>query len=604
VRGPALKAAYDAEGKPTGALLGFCRSNGVAVEELRKDETYVWLTKTVVGLATEELLADLLPKSITGLTFEKSMRWGKGRLRFARPIRWLLAAFDGKSVNFEIEGVAAGLESRGHRFYAPETFSATSLESLLKGLRTRRVEPDVDIRTESIREQALAIAGGAPDLPEELVEENAFLVENPTAITGEFRMEHLSLPTFIFIRNSGEDASVRRGAEWVLNARLDDAQFFYKDDSKHDLDYFLEKTSGIVFQEKLGSVRERADRLESLSGFIASQSGASDEEIAWAKLGGRYAKADLSTGLVGDMASLQGVVGGDYARRAGHPEAACWAISSQYNAALNPSPATPNARTALRVCLADNLDKLVGYLGLGLIPTGSSDPYGLRRAATVLIEIALTWPEAALNYKQLSLEAASLYQTAGSQNNVADMETALMELFANRYPIIFPSARYDVLEAATHREDAGILVPSLIATRIAALDFLASDHGFVQTATRPINILSAAKKKGAKFSELGVGLHDSQDKAKFQDALDSTEGRTLYDAAIAAKGIGESLRNGSSEGVISAAKCLEKPINAFFDSTMVMAEDETTRYARLTLVQLVALELRVIGDFTKLVLEG
>ncbi len=161
MRGPALKAAYDADGNPTGALQGFCRSNGVTTDDLRKDETYVWLTKTVSGLPTAELLADVLPKAIRSLTFEKSMRWGSSRMRFARPIRWILAAFDGRAVEFDIEGVRSGTESRGHRSYAPGCFKATTIHDLLKELRDRKVEPDVDIRAESIKQQAIAVAGRA-----------------------------------------------------------------------------------------------------------------------------------------------------------------------------------------------------------------------------------------------------------------------------------------------------------------------------------------------------------------------------------------------------------------------------------------------------------
>ncbi len=197
-------------------------------------------------------------------------------------------------------------------------------------------------------------------------------------------------------------------------------------------------------------MRERADRLETLAGFIATPNRRWRRRCRKnARLAGRYAKADLSTGLVGDMASLQGIVGGEYAERQGLPEPACWAIASHYDHKRNRSVETESAKTSMRLCLADNLDKLIGYLGLGLVPTGSSDPYGLRRATTMLIEIALAWPEAAINYKQLSLEAIELYRAAGKTVHIAETENLLMELFAGRFPTLFPSVRYDVVEAAT-----------------------------------------------------------------------------------------------------------------------------------------------------------
>src|SRR5579862_373170 len=380
-RGPGLKAAYDAEGKPTQALLGFCRGQGVEVGDLRDDGQYVWVTKKVKGVDTVELLSEILPKAIKALTFDKTMRWGTGRLRFARPIRWILASFGGKLVPFEIEGVATGLQSYGHRFYSPEAFSASSFAELLKGLRERHVEPDPKSRKQRIVEGAVKVAEGAPDLPEGLVDENTFLTEWPTAIEGRFSPDFLELPSsvlvtamakhekmfpvrdaegkltnrFVFVRNSGEDGSVRKGCEWVLNARFNDAKFFFEEDRKFKLDEFLAKTEGILFQEKLGTVRQRAERLRALAPLMVPLPGESGE-IGFAETAGLYAKADLATGLVSELASLQGVIGGEYARREGFADPVCWAIASQYDLSKNPKPDCPGGRTAVRLVMADQLD--------------------------------------------------------------------------------------------------------------------------------------------------------------------------------------------------------------------------------------------------------
>ncbi|HLK14855.1 MAG TPA: glycine--tRNA ligase subunit beta [Fimbriimonadaceae bacterium] len=628
IRGPALKAAYDGSGNPTPALLGFCRSNGVEPGELRKDEQYVWVTKAMAGRPTVELLAEALPKAIRALGFEKSMRWGEARMRFARPLRWILAAFDREPVEFEIEGVKSGLESRGHRFYASGSFTARTLAELTMGLRERKVEPEVEHRISAIIDQAKAVAEGVPDLPEDLVEENAFLTEWPTAIAGEYRKEHSSLPgsvlttamakhermfpirdadgglvnRFIFVRNSGEDDSVRRGAEWVLNARLDDAQFFYREDLKHDLDYFLEKTSGIVYQEKLGTVRERADRLERLAAHIAEQTGASKEEVEFARVAGKYAKADLSTGLVSDMASLQGIVGGEYARRMGMPDPVCWAIASHYDHNKNPEPKCEGARTSLRLCLADNLEKLAGYLGLGLVPSGSSDPFGLRRSATALIEIAIRWPDARIHFANLieGIAATSKSSESGTPQTVS---RALTSLFTGRYEALFSDARYDVLEAATHTEDSLVLAPCHVACRIEALTALAIDLPFTQAATRPLNILTAARKKGVAVGETladepAEGIADLGD-------LASKEGEELFEAMLDVReGLTQAFRANDSVLVVLEIRRLETPINVFFEKTMVMAEDPKQQFARLTLVKAVSDVLYLVGDFSKLVVEG
>ncbi|MGH2639555.1 MAG: glycine--tRNA ligase subunit beta, partial [Rhabdochlamydiaceae bacterium] len=330
MRGPSIGASFDANDVPQGPLIGFCKANGVAVETVERRDGYIWMKKSVVGLASNELLSQVLPDAIKSLTFEKSMRWGSGKLRFARPIRWILAAFNGQLINFEIEGVTAGLESRGHRFYFPKPFSARDLEELLTGLRTRKVEPDPAIRRGSIVEQSKSVAPGIPDLPADLVEENVYLTEFPTAISGTFGEHYLELPSsvlvtamakhekmfpvksrsdgkltngFVFIRNGGEDETVRLGTEWVLNARLDDARFFYQEDQKYSLAEFLEKCDQIVFQANLGTIRDRAERLHDLTSFVASKTDADEDEVDHAARAGLYAKADLSTGLVSELAS-------------------------------------------------------------------------------------------------------------------------------------------------------------------------------------------------------------------------------------------------------------------------------------------------------------
>lgn len=623
VRGPALKAAYDGEGNPTAALQGFCRSAGVELTDLRKDDQYVWARKDVKGGDTASLLTEAVPKAITALTFEKSMRWGASKLRFARPIRWLLTMFGGKVVPFEIEGVKSDSKSFGHRFYSPGAFEATSLGNLLAGLRQQRVEPDPDVRLDMIRQGAKKVALGVPELNEALLAENVFLTEHPTAIQGEFKAEYLELPEpvlitamakhermfpvrdvtgrltnqFVFIRNSGQDATVRSGCEWVLNARFNDAQFFFNEDRKFSMDDFLARTESIVFQDKLGSVRARADRLADLATVVAERSGAPKDEQILARTAALYAKADLSTGLVSEFASLQGVIGAEYAHRDGMLDEVCHAIEIQYQPGSINSCDDPRTRTAVRLMIADALDKLAGYLGLGLSPSGSSDPYGLRRAAGTLIELAWKWPSNLPPFVELLDLSLEGYAKQGVELSAEGARAALVDLFTVRYETMMPEVRYDIREAAVRVESQrAVTSPRLVKLRALIMESLSADKDFVQTATRPLNIVASARKKAIPFA-LDAPL-DEIDIA----ALDSVDGVTLYrvvkeqEAALASAEL-------AADGykVAELVRKLAEPINAFFENTMVMAEEEDVRFARLSLMQAVSLQLLRAGDFSKLV---
>lgn len=596
VRGPALRAAYDENGNPSKALEGFCRGQGVTTESLTKDETYVWATKLTPGKPTLEVLPVVLEAAIRALTFDKSMRWGANRMRFARPIRWILASFGGQSVPFSVETVDSGLSSRGHRFNRPDPFEVTTWDALISELRSREVEPDPEVRRTRILEGAQKVASGKPDLSEALVDENVYLTEWPEALEGEFKSEFLTLPEpvlvtamakherffpvrdadgkitncFVSIRNGGEEATVSRGNAWVLNARFNDAKFFFDEDANFTMDQFLERTERMLFQEKLGSVRKRADRLSAL----ASQLSNGNEEAAKA---GLYMKADLSTGLVSELSSLQGIIGGEYARLAGWSENIVHALSVQY------SPENAKNDVARAVIAADQLDKLAGYLGLGLAPTGSSDPFGLRRAVTVLIELSWNGSD---SRAWLPAFRSALAQYKDIELDQEKAEASLADIFAGRYKALAPEAKYDLLEAAMLESNrAELLNPNAVRSRLAALEMGAQDPGLVQAATRPLNIVSAARAKGIEIPSLNV------------DDLDSPSGAELARTATAFQA------GDNPEALIAQISTLVPAINAFFDTTMVMVEDTRVRDARLALLDLVGQKLLLAGDWTKVVLE-
>jgi glycyl-tRNA synthetase beta chain len=625
VRGPALAAAFDPSDAPTKALGGFCRGQGVELGSIEKEGGHVWANVFMPGKSMPEVLAIIMPESIRSLTFDKAMRWGSLRTRFARPIRWILACFDGDVVSFELDGIQSGLLSRGHRFNYPEPFEAKGFDLLVNELRAREVEPDPSEREKRVRTEAARVAEGSPQLTEDLVAENVYLTEWPAAVSGRFREEFLELPAtvlvtamakhekffpvrnplgeltneFVSIRNGGADKVVAEGNAWVLNARFNDAKFFFDEDSHLSMEDFLEKTKGIVFQDKLGTIHQRAYRLRETATEVAKATQATAVETDVAGSAGLYAKADLSSGLVSELPALQGQVGAEYGLRDGFSELTCKVIAAQYGAV----PEVINdeiSRATARLIVADQLDKLAGYLGIGHMPSGSSDPFGLRRAANLLIEVALRWPEPFPDYALLFEEAMEAYIDQGF--DFSPPVTQLTELFRSRYASVFADERRDVVEAALLNDYIGQpeeLRPQRVQYRIGVLKSLVDDTPFVQTATRPQNIVTSAVNKG-----IGFVFHEPLQGVDAK-ALDSKEGEELLKMARStspAVALATSLKD--TESLVRHLRKLTDPINLFFDKTMVMAEDEAARSARLTLLHGVNLLLREAGDFSKIVVAG
>lgn len=620
-RGPSESAAYQ-NGVASKALEGFCRGQQVDVKDVELRDGYVWVTKHVAGLKTTELLQTVLPDSIRALTFDKTMRWGQSRMRFARPIRWILAVFGGELVPFSVEDVVSGTTSRGHRFMNPEPFEALNCASLLSELRTRMVEPDPSIREKVIREQAVAVASGQPDLPAGLVDENVFLTEWPMAHEGEFSaaFENLPesvlvtamakherffpvrnadgklIPKFVSIRNNGEEDSVKAGNEWVLNARFNDAQFFFDEDKKKSLDEFYELTERMLFQDKLGTVKQRAGRLSLLANTLARETGGSDEDQKNASLAAHYAKADLASGLVGELSSLQGVIGGEYARREGMADAICDAIGCQYDHSKAKALQGSSKRTALTLILADHLDKLTGFLGMGIVPKGSSDPFGLRRSATVLIESAWMWDGLLPSFEKWIDLAADGYASQGIEIDAVSVREKLVTIFVGRYEALMSDLKHDVFASATDSASPEqILNPKLIRTRAQAMAVLDKDHSLIQTMVRPINILSAAMKKG------NLELPDALN----VESLHSDSGALLAEKVASSKvEVERALDREESEILVDELKKLSGSIYEFFEGTMIMDEDATVRMHRLKLVSETTDVILSVGDFTKIVIEG
>ncbi len=613
-RGPGAKAAFDASGNPTPALLGFCRGQGIDAASIVTEGDYVWAKTVVKGRPTLEVLQELIPEAIRSIQFPKSMRWGTGRMRFARPIRWILATLNGTVIPFELEGVVSGGHSFGHRFLNPEQFPASSLQDLLGGLRQRSVEPDPNAREKRIREGLLELAGtGQIVASDELIRENVYLTEWPMPTKGSFREEFLALPEpvlitamakheksfplrdamgtitneFVCIRNSGEEATVSEGFAWVLNARFGDAKFFYEADADKSLGDFLDMTDRMTFQEVLGTMRQRADRLAELTKALAKNLDEGLEADAFQA--GLFAKADLSSGLVSELTSLQGIVGSEYGRRSGLPEDVCYAIETHYSYEVNCPAESRREKLGMCLTMADQLDKVAGYLGIDLAPSGSSDPFALRRAVTILIESG--YPGTLLPFFE---QAGQGYRMQGLPHDAEKASQHLEAVLAGRYQVAFEEIRHDVVEASMPSSLSELFDSSYVAARVESLAMVADDAAFVQSATRPINIITSALSKGEEIEFSGW---DSVD----QSALDSAEAVALLAAARAVPRLNE------CEDVVEAVEALvglKGAIDAFFDSTMVMAPEPAVRKARLGLVMGLRNLLLSYGNFSKIVIEG
>ncbi len=605
VRGPRIEAAFDSEAKPSRALEGFCRGQGVDPAQVEFQAGYVWASINIAGSTADEILAELLPEAVHAMRFEKSMRWGTSKERFVRPVQWIVAQLGEAPVRFTLFGIASGSRSRGHRFMAPEEFEPHSLDDLLSQLRQRSVEPDPAERRRLILNQ-IAETGEEAIIDESLLEENVHLVEWPLVHEGSFDEAFLSLPDavlttamvkhqrffpvvdesgkltnrFLSVRNNGEESTVRAGNEWVLNARFNDAQFFFNEDAKHSLDDFLNMTEAMVFQPGLGSVRARADRLSELTPFVDHLLGgtASDE----ARNAGLYAKADLATGLVSELNSLQGVIGGLYAARHGLSMATASAISRQYTLLADPS----EDMLATALLIADQMDKLVGFLGLGLIPKGSTDPYGLRRAAGLVIQAALSLANPRFDLRPVVERAIQLYADQSVELNLP--AERLAEIFSARLDALLPAISHDVHDAVLagggwHR----VSNPELYSQRSAIVSELKSAPELVQTFTRPLNILSAARSKNEPFADqFEPALAANETALRLNKALDDPE----FDLE-------------TPEGLTSHLKWLQGPIHTFFEETMIMDSDLAIRANNLALLLKTESHLLRAGDFSKLIYE-
>jgi len=616
-KGPAKKIALDEAGNWTRAAQGFARSNGVELEQLYFKEVngveYVYARKTEAGKETRVLLPEL-QDVIAGMNFPKNMRWGAYDLRYVRPIRWLVALYGEEVIELEIAGVKSGRVTRGHRFLGGEVELNHPGEYAVK-LAEQHVIVDPAERRALILEQIRRMEqenGWTIPIDEGLLDEVVHLVEYPTALYGTFEEEFLSIPRevlvtsmrehqryfpvenaqgqllnhFVTVRNgdSRDLDNVAKGNEKVLRARLADARFFYEEDQKLSIESCLKRLEKIVFHEELGSLGDKVRRDRKLAARIADRLGVSETEAKQADRIAEIAKFDLVTNMVGEFPELQGIMGEDYARKAKESETVARGVFEHYLPRFA-GDLMPESTPGAIVSVADKLDTIVGFFSIGIVPTGSQDPYGLRRLAAGIVSI--------LNERNWTLPLAELWDDAlrayadqgFGKRSAEEVKKDLVEFFSLRLKNLLQEngIRYDVIDAVLSA-DLNV-VPAVLAKAKALMAAVAEDE-FKLVAEQFNRVHNLAQKAEA----------DSVDEALFAESAE----RDLYQAYLAVSREVEGM-DGQAEKVLAALATLREPIHAFFDRVMVMAEDQAVRANRLGLLLRLSRLIYGYADFSKLV---
>lgn len=611
-RGPSIQAAFDADGNPTRAAQGFARGAGVDPSALVKDGNYVWAEIVNAGKPVEEVLPQVFTDIILGLSFPKSMHWGSEELRFIRPIRWLAALCGENVVPMELAHVRSGRTSRGHRFLCKEPVEITVPADYKETMRKAFVIVDQDERREMIRQGLLAKAaelGGEIWPNPGLLEEINYIVEYPTPLYGRIDEDFLKLPQpavvtpmrdhqryypvhakdgslmpyFLTVRNGGTKAleNVQIGNERVLRARLDDAKFFFDNDRKKSLEAHREDLKRITYQENMGTLYDKAVRLQALTAAIGEAWGFSEEEKADADRAAYLSKSDLATGMVTEFTELQGEMGKEYALLDGEKANVAQAIFEQYmpRFAGDILPQQPIGRA---LSLADKLDNLAATFLRGLIPTGSQDPFALRRqtigAVNILVDGKIHWDVREGIAKALAL----LPGTDEAKKTAAGQ---IEEFFRQRIRAILldQGIDYDIIDAVLSGPVDDVYAIFLRAESMKA-SAVKDEADLRQAVTRLANI-TKGKEAAAVQSALFADDAEKNLWAAYETA--SVEAKKAYDACDYA-------------AALPALRTLTQPINDYLDKVMVMVDDEAVKANRISTLLTVLDLFNIWGDFSKL----
>lgn len=643
VKGPPVRAAYK-DGKPTKAAEGFVRKQGVSLDDIEIRDTpkgeFLFIQKKIKGRSTTEILQELCPQWITGLEGKRFMRWGDGDLRFPRPIRWLVTLWNETILPIELvngsETIKSDRASRGHRVLNPGSVTINQATDYVEIMRTASVEVDSNARKKKITAGILAEAkqlGGKAEVYDDLLAEVIDLVEYPTAVTGKFESEFLKLPTevittvmvshqryfpvhqegdknallpnFITISNGDPQKKdvIAEGNGRVIRARLADAQFFYQADCDEHLDTYLPQLENVTFQEKLGSMREKVDRIIDTAKIVAEQLDLSEEESNEIESTALLCKADLVTQMVYEFPELQGVMGEKYALVSGESPTVAQGIFEHYlpRGADDDMPSTLNGRV---VGISDRLDTLVGIFGIGMIPTGSSDPFALRRAANGIVNI--TWDaDLGINLKDLLEQSAADFVSAHS--DAESPLAALQEFFLQRIRTLLQDEKsidYDLVNAVLGDNDAEYTartLEDLLDVRDRAI-FLQEirDNGKLNEIYETINRSARLAAKG----DLGTEALDPENHINPQLFEQSSE-QAFYDGLVKLLPQTEaSQAERNYQLLVDGLTTIAPVVSSFFDgedSVLVMADNPDIKRNRLNLLGLLRNHARILADFGAIV---
>ena len=596
-RGPSAKIAFDENGQPTKAAIGFAKGKGVDPSALeRRDENgveYVYAIKETPSIDVASLLPDLLGSIITGIEWPKSQRWGSRREQFSRPVRWLLAMLGETVVPVEFAGLTADSKTFGHRFLSPGPHDVSSADALIDVLRANFVVPSEAEREASIREQVKAIeaeTGLVSELPAKTMEEVVNLTEYPTVMVGEFDELFLAVPKEItvdamlvhqryfplfnadgslsnkfLITSNGNPKyhdNIVDGNQRVVAARLYDAKFFYDEDLKQPLEAYVEKLGEVVFQESLGTTRAKADRLVELAGKLSADAGLEGQDAEDAKRAALLCKADLVTGAVVEFTSVQGIMGRYYAKAAGETDQVAEAIADHYRPRFA-GDETPASLVGKVVATADKLDTICGLFAVGQGPTGSSDPFALRRSAIGILAML----EDGLNVSLISAidESLDIFEKNGLEFDRAEARKAIVDFFAT-----------------------GVEAPMILIARSNALE-------------------SARSNDKETFEDLAIAyarannLRDAELGADVDEALLTEHSHALAAAVTQAEStVEKSLAADDYPAALGDLAALRGPIDEFFDNVMVMDEDANVRANNIKLLNKFVSVFANVADFGKM----
>jgi len=618
--GPARKAAFDKDGKPTKAALGFALSKGAAVEDLQVVNTpkgeYVMLIRQNKGQKTADLLPAILKGLIESLPFPKSMRWGQGNISFARPIHWLLALYDGRVVDFQVGAIESGAMTRGHRFMSAGEIAVEDFAQYIDVLRRNMVLADLAERREAVinevskaASERSGVTGSGMLADDELIDTVTNLVEYPHGVCGTFETRFLELPDnvlitamrehqkyfcvtgtngkllakFVAVNNTRvpDEKLAAEGHQRVLRARLEDALFFFKDDRKRKLAERVNDLSGLIFQAKLGTMLEKTERMRSLAKILAQK--LAPEYVAKAERAATLAKADLLTAMVNEFPSLQGVMGRDYAELDGEDPEVAAAILEHY-LPLRAGGSLPVEMAGSLVGIADRLDTIAGCFGIGQVPTGTTDPFGLRRLALGLLHIleehafALSLPEA--------IEAA-------------------LELYGDKLTEENPAAKNKILEFVKGRFVNDLIGRGIPGSAVEAVTSVSFDDA-VDCRAR-IDALAAIRSQPA-FTVLAAAFKRVKNiiKNNHGTEVDTTllheeAERILYEVFTRVQNESKPfLETKEYNKALDIILQMKEPVDHFFDEVMVMTDEAALKKNRLNLLTAISGLFLQVGDFSKM----